>query len=114
MSDNWTLHFRVMLDKRRTDVSHHPNCARAIEAASRLWRSGREPTYLQGPAGVQMEASELNAAIASLYALEMRCERCRRNDCNSLQRSIVNHGHLPWEAFLEKASIDCPETEDPS
>lgn len=107
MNDQWSLYSRIANARRDTVVSYHATYVRAVEAASRLWRQGREPSQAVGPSGERKPKSELEAAIAALYKLEARCETCNEVDCNRLQRAIAKHGRLPWAEFLEAAASEC-------
>ncbi len=90
-----------------TGVTYHDTYVRAIEMASRLWRQGRQVSYIIGPSGERIPRSEAEAAVEALYKVEARCEACYRDECNSLYRVIEKFGHLPWNEFLDAAMQDC-------
>lgn len=107
MNDGWALHSRFSHGRRDAVVTHHDTFVRAIDAASRLWRQGRQPSSIHGPTGERVPKSDVEAAIKVLYELEARCETCKRADCNRLPRALAKHAHLPWVEFLEAAASEC-------
>lgn len=112
MEDRWILHSRLTRSRQDGCVSFHPNFVRAIEAASRLWRQGREPSQIEGPDGERIPRAQVEAAIAALYKIETMCEERHRGDLNSLYHVIARHGHLPWGEFVEAAMLECSGIEE--